>query len=61
MHNIAIDMHQLGYEVSGSDDEIYEPSLSRLKEVGILPDKMGWFPEKYTTHLNLLFWECMQK
>ncbi|MBK8855989.1 MAG: hypothetical protein IPN10_18255 [Saprospiraceae bacterium] len=33
MHNIAIDMNQLGYEVSGSDDEIYEPSLSRLKEM----------------------------
>ncbi|MBK9042800.1 MAG: peptidoglycan synthetase [Saprospiraceae bacterium] len=54
MHNIAIDMHQLGYEVSGSDDEIYEPSLSRLKEVGILPDKMGWFPEKIHNALEFI-------
>jgi UDP-N-acetylmuramate: L-alanyl-gamma-D-glutamyl-meso-diaminopimelate ligase len=54
MHNIAIDMHQLGYEVTGSDDEIYEPSLSRLKENGILPEKMGWFPEKVSSALEFI-------
>ena len=46
MHNIALEMHAIGYEVTGSDDEIYEPSLSRLRAAGIAPDRLGWFPEK---------------
>jgi len=46
MHNIALEMHSIGYEVTGSDDEIYEPSLSRLKAAGIAPEQMGWYPEK---------------
>ncbi len=54
MHNLAIDMNQLGYEVTGSDDEIYEPSFSRLKENGILPQKMGWFPEKIHSDLEFI-------
>ena len=37
MHNIALDMHAQGHEVTGSDDEIYEPSLSRLRNAGIAP------------------------
>ena len=32
--------------MSGSDDEIYEPSRSRLEKAGILPEKFGWYPEK---------------
>lgn len=46
MHNLAIALVQKGYAVSGSDDEIYEPSLSRLKKHQILPPEWGWFPEK---------------
>lgn len=46
MHNLAIDAHQKGIKVSGSDDEIFEPSRSRLDEHGILPAENGWFPEK---------------
>lgn len=46
MHNLAIALHRKGYEVTGSDDEIFEPSLSRLKAEGILPDALGWHPEK---------------
>lgn len=42
MHNLAIALHQQGYEVSGSDDEIFEPSRSRLERLGLLPDKLGW-------------------
>ncbi|MFO7923546.1 MAG: Mur ligase domain-containing protein [Bacteroidales bacterium] len=46
MHNLAIALHKKGYTVSGSDDEIFEPSKTRLKDRGLLPGAMGWFPEK---------------
>lgn len=46
MHNIAIALREQGHEVSGSDDEIYDPSKSRLEAVGLLPKKMGWNPEQ---------------
>jgi len=42
MHNLAIALHTKGYKVTGSDDEVYEPSKSRLKKYGLLPDRMGW-------------------
>ena len=46
MHNLAIALHRKGYEVTGSDDEIFEPSKSRLAKEGVLPPCWGWFPEK---------------
>ena len=46
MHNLALALVEKGYQVTGSDDEIYEPSKTRLKKAGILPEKQGWFPEK---------------
>jgi UDP-N-acetylmuramate: L-alanyl-gamma-D-glutamyl-meso-diaminopimelate ligase len=52
MHNLAIALHKKGVEVSGSDDEIFEPSLGRLKENGILPDYSGWNPDKITSDLD---------
>lgn len=53
MHNLAIALHKKSmYEVTGSDDEFFEPSLSRLKKYGLLPDKVGWFPEKIHSHLD---------
>ncbi len=42
MHNLAIALNRKGIEVTGSDDEIFEPSKSRLKKEGILPNKEGW-------------------
>lgn len=42
MHNLALALHSGGYQISGSDDEIYEPSRSRLAAAGILPEKTGW-------------------
>lgn len=42
MHNLAIAMHKKGDFVSGSDDEIFEPSKSRLQNFGLLPNKIGW-------------------
>lgn len=52
MHNLALALHQKGYTVSGSDDEIYEPSRSRLQNAGILPQEKGWFPEKINQDLD---------
>ncbi|HPL10956.1 MAG TPA: Mur ligase family protein [Bacteroidales bacterium] len=52
MHNLAIALVNKGYAVTGSDDEIFEPALSNLKNYGILPDKFGWYPEKITSDLN---------
>jgi UDP-N-acetylmuramate: L-alanyl-gamma-D-glutamyl-meso-diaminopimelate ligase len=52
MHNLALSMVAKGYEVSGSDDEIYEPSRTRLEKAGILPKEKGWFPEKIEKDLD---------
>ena len=48
MHNLAIALKNKGFEVTGSDDEIYEPAASRLAAHGLLPSKMGWYPENIT-------------
>ncbi|GAB4406314.1 MAG: Mur ligase family protein [Microscillaceae bacterium] len=52
MHNLALDAHYKGHTVTGSDDEIFEPSRSRLAQQGLLPDSLGWFPEKITKDLD---------
>lgn len=46
MHNLAIALKLKGYRVSGSDDEVFEPSRSRLLNHELLPVATGWFPEK---------------
>jgi UDP-N-acetylmuramate: L-alanyl-gamma-D-glutamyl-meso-diaminopimelate ligase len=48
MHALAIALKVKGYRITGSDDEIFEPSRSRLKLHGLLPEKSGWFPLKIT-------------
>lgn len=52
MHNIAIALKNKGFEVTGSDDAIFEPSKSRLEKKGILPSEMGWFPEKINSSID---------
>lgn len=52
MHNLALALLRKGYQVSGSDDEIYEPSRTRLENAKILPPEYGWFPEKITADLD---------
>lgn len=52
MHNLAIELHLKGFIVTGSDDEIYEPSSSRLARYDLLPAVTGWFPEKITSDLD---------
>jgi UDP-N-acetylmuramate: L-alanyl-gamma-D-glutamyl-meso-diaminopimelate ligase len=46
MHNLAIALHRKGYQVTGSDDEIFDPARTRLESYGLLPAEFGWFPEK---------------
>ena len=46
MHNLALELHALNWQVSGSDDQIFDPAKSRLNAVGLLPESEGWFPEK---------------
>jgi len=48
MHNLAIALHKKGFIVTGSDDVLFEPSVSRLSQYGLLPAENGWYPEKIT-------------
>ncbi|MET4543280.1 UDP-N-acetylmuramate: L-alanyl-gamma-D-glutamyl-meso-diaminopimelate ligase [Pedobacter africanus] len=52
MHNLAIALHKKGYQVTGSDDVIFEPSSSRLARYGILPAQMGWSEANITPDLD---------
>lgn len=54
MHNLAIALKAKGYEITGSDDEIFEPSLSRLKNHGLLPQHTGWNPDIITPNLDAI-------
>ncbi len=44
MHNLAIALKKAGHDISGSDDEIFEPSRSALLKHGLLPTYDGWNP-----------------
>lgn len=52
MHNLAIALSRKGYVVTGSDDEFFEPSKSRLKAEGLLPADPGWHPSRITPSLD---------
>ncbi len=54
MHNLAISMHQKGWVVSGSDDEIFEPAKSNLEKYGLLPSTIGWNPEIITKDIDIV-------
>jgi UDP-N-acetylmuramate: L-alanyl-gamma-D-glutamyl-meso-diaminopimelate ligase len=54
MHNLAIALHKKGFEVTGSDDVLFEPSVSRLAKYGILPAENGWYPEKITADIDAI-------
>lgn len=54
MHNLAIALHQQGHAVSGSDDEIFEPSKSRLAQYGLLPRQLGWDEKNILDSLELV-------
>lgn len=52
MHQLAIALHHKSYQVTGSDDEIFEPALSNLAKVGILPVSTGWDANRITPGLD---------
>ncbi len=54
MHSLAMVMHAIGHKVTGSDDEIYEPSLSRLAGLGLLPESLGWHPDRIQKDIDVV-------
>lgn len=52
MHNLAISLCKKGYGVTGSDDEIFEPSKTRLAKYNLLPEYKGWKPENITPDID---------
>ena len=55
MHNLALAVAaKAGYRVTGSDDEIFDPALTHLREAGLLPDEMGWHPERITPDIDAI-------
>jgi len=54
MHSLAIVMSDRRHDVSGSDDEIYEPSRSRLQQKGLLPVRLGWRPDFIDHKIDLV-------
>jgi UDP-N-acetylmuramate: L-alanyl-gamma-D-glutamyl-meso-diaminopimelate ligase len=54
MHNLAVALKEAGHRVSGSDDEIFEPSRSILQSKGLLPEKEGWFPDKLDKSIDVV-------
>jgi len=52
MHNLAIALHKKGFIVTGSDDEIFEPSRSRLLKYNLLPSSEGWDERNITETLD---------
>ncbi len=55
MHNLAIAVAgKQGYIVTGSDDEIFDPALTHLRNAGLLPEQMGWHPERITPDIDAI-------
>ena len=55
MHNLALAVaSKAGYQVTGSDDEIFDPALTHLREAGLLPEQMGWHPERITPDIDAI-------
>lgn len=48
MHNLAIALSRKGLQVTGSDDAIFDPSKSRLEREGLMPEELGWHPDRIT-------------
>ena len=52
MHQLAIALKRKGYQITGSDDEIFEPAKSNLEKEGILPEEIGWQPDRISKDLD---------
>lgn len=54
MHSLAIALKEAGHEVSGSDDQIYDPARSKLEKYGILPKNEGWDPNRIDAEIEVI-------
>ena len=55
MHNLALAVaSKAGYVVTGSDDEIFDPALTHLRDAGLLPAETGWHPERITPDIDAI-------
>ncbi len=54
MHNLALALARRGAQVTGSDDEIFEPARSRLAAAGLLPEAEGWDEARVTPDLTAI-------
>src|SRR3982751_837049 len=52
MHQLAIALHRKGYQVTGTDDEIFEPAKGNLQKEGLLPQSIGWNPGQIDSSLD---------
>jgi UDP-N-acetylmuramate: L-alanyl-gamma-D-glutamyl-meso-diaminopimelate ligase len=52
MHQLAIALKRKGYQITGSDDEIFEPAKSNLSKERILPEEIGWQEDRITKDLD---------
>ena len=52
MHQLALALHQKGYKITGSDDEIVDPARTNLAKAGLLPDAIGWNSDLITSDLD---------
>lgn len=55
MHNLAMAVaSKQGYTVTGSDDEIFDPARTHLRDAGLLPAELGWHPERITPDIDAI-------
>ena len=55
MHNLALAVaSKKGYVVTGSDDEIFDPARTHLAQAGLLPERIGWDPERITPDIDAI-------
>ncbi len=54
MHNFALALSHLGHEITGSDDQIFEPSRGRLLKAGLLPENEGWNESAITSDIDVI-------
>jgi len=54
MHQLAIALKRKGNAVTGSDDEIFEPAATNLKNENLLPAENGWYPELITLEIDAI-------
>jgi UDP-N-acetylmuramate: L-alanyl-gamma-D-glutamyl-meso-diaminopimelate ligase len=54
MHQIAIALKEQGHLIAGSDDEIVDPSRSKLLNSNLLPASTGWHPERIDKSVDVV-------